>query len=382
MIEAIDSVGDLPQLQALQRRDQKLATPALIVHADIARRNVDRYGDLARGHGVKLRPHAKTHRSDVLAGWQRDAGCSGLTVGTFQEAEYFLRAGHKDLFVACPPVGAAREQVLAGLSREGEIIVSVDSLEALASADQVGRSAGRPVRYYWEMDSGFARYGTTAGEATVTAVLAAQRFRHTGFAGLMSFGGGAYRVSDASQVPQVSRAEAALTVATADMISRSGVEVPEISMGSTPSAETVLSVPGVTELRAGTYIFNDATQVALGSAVLPDCSQTICTTVMSTPPDGRIVVDAGSKALPKEQLCELTTGFGIVLGYPGLLIERVSEEAGVMTWAVADHMDPPRVGDKLQIVSNHSCSATHLFSHFWLIGEDVFDRLPIGARIR
>jgi D-serine deaminase-like pyridoxal phosphate-dependent protein len=382
MAEATNPERVLPQRKTLEVVDHKLPTPSLIVHADIARRNVERYAELARRNDVKLRPHAKSHKSDVLAGWQRDAGCAGLTVGTFEEADYFLAAGHRDLFVACPPIGIAREQALATLARDADPIVSVDSLDALATIDAVGRGIGQPIRYYWEVDAGFARYGTAAGPATAGAVLAAQRFPYAAFAGLMNFGGRAYLVSDVHEVPLVSRAEAEQTVETAELIRNRGVDVPEVSVGSTPSAAAAVSVPGVTELRAGTYIFNDATQVALGSAELAECAQTICTTVMSTPADGRIVIDAGSKALPKETMSRLTTGFGIVLNYPGLVVDRVSEEASVLTWAVPEHADPPAVGDQLQLVSNHCCSATYLFSHFWLIGDSVFDRLPINTRTR
>jgi D-serine deaminase-like pyridoxal phosphate-dependent protein len=382
MTEVTDPTGTLPQLEALRRLDHRLPTPSLVVHAGIARQNVKRYADLARRHGVKLRPHAKTHKSDVLAAWQRDAGCDGLTVGTFAEADYFLAAGHRDLFVACPPVGAARERALAELAQQAEITVCVDSIEAIAILDAVGRSIGQPMRYYWEVDTGFARYGTRPGRETVAAVLEAQRFRYCAFDGLMTFGGSAYLVSDVRDVPVVSRVEAEQTVETADLIRAAGVDVPEVSVGSTPSAAAAVAVRGVTELRVGTYIFNDATQVSLGSARLEDCAQTICATVMSTSPDGRIVIDAGSKALPKETMSKFTTGYGTVLEYPGLVIGRVSEEASVLTWAGSDHVDPPAVGDQLQVVSNHCCSATYLFSHFWLIGDGVSDRLPVNARTR
>jgi D-serine deaminase-like pyridoxal phosphate-dependent protein len=382
MTGVADPARELPQLETLRRLSHSLPTPSLIVHADIARRNVERYAEMTQRLGVSLRPHAKSHKSDVLAGWQRDAGCAGLTVGTFEEAEFFLDSGYLDLFIACPPVGAAREQAIAILARDAEPIVSVDSLDSVAVIDSVGRSVGQHIRYYWEIDTGFGRYGTAPGAPTVSEVLAAQRFRYAAFAGLMSFGGSAYLVERPQDVPRVSRAEAEQTVDTAELIRSSGVNVPTVSVGSTPSAAAAASVPGVTELRIGTYIFNDATQVSLGVADLSDCAQTICTTVMSTPADGRIVIDAGSKALPKETMSRLTTGFGIVLDYPGLVIERVSEEASVLTWADRDHIDPPKVGDQLQVVSNHCCSATYLFSHFWLIGDGTVDRLPIHARMR
>lgn len=384
IVEVFNPMQSAPQIEALRGLDCELATPALVVHADIARRNISRYANLARDHNVKLRPHGKSHKSDLLADWQKAAGCAGLTVGTFDEAAYFMAAGHTDIFVACPPVGAARQHDLAVLSRDADIIVSADSLAAVASADAVGRRIGRPIRYYWEVDAGFARFGTAAGTATVEAVLDAQRFEYATFAGLMNFGGSAYLVSSASEVAKVSRQEAEQAVETAELIRQAGLAVPEISVGSTPSAAAAAAVDGVTELRVGTYIFNDATQVALGAAELDDCAQTICTTVMSTPSDGRIVVDAGSKALPKETMTQLTTGFGIVLGYPDLCVDRISEEASVLTWRDGDHGDGPRpaVGDQLQILSNHCCSATYLYSHFWLIGDGVHDRVPIGARTR
>lgn len=373
---------NLPQVAALQELDRELPTPALLVHADIVRRNIDRCAALARENNVTLRPHAKTHKSALMAEWQRDAGAVGLTVGTFEEAEYFLSAGHSDFFVAIPPVGTARQQALASIAHRADVIVGVDSVEAVAALDAVGRSIGRHIRYYWEVDSGFARYGTAPGSATADAVLDAQRYAHAAFAGLMNFGGSAYLVSDPVEVASVSRADAEQTVATADLIRSWGLDVPQISVGSTPSAAAAAAVSGVTELRAGTYIFHDGTQVALGAAELEDCAQTILATVMSTPTDGRIVIDAGSKAIPKETMTGLTTGFGIVLGYPGLVVERISEEASVLTWAVEDHVDPPVVGEQLQIVSNHCCSATYLFSHFWLLDDGKLNRQEIGARSR
>jgi len=374
--------GVPPQVESLGRVTGEIATPALVVHADIVRRNVAAYAALAGAHGVRLRPHAKTHKSEVLAGWQRDAGAQGLTVATYQEAEHFVGAGHRDLFVACAPIGAARRRTLASLVDAADVVVSADSVDVVAAIDDIGRAAGRPVRYYWEVDAGFARYGSGAGEATVAELLAAQRFRHASFAGLMAFNGRSYAVEDTRDVARVSRAETELVLHTADLLRSAGLDVPAVSVGSTPSAATVAAIPGITEIRPGTYIFNDATQVALGAATIADCAQTICATVMSVPADGRIVVDAGSKALPKEVMSRLTVGYGTVLGYPGLVVERVSEEASVMVWSTPDHVDPPRLGDQVQIVSNHCCSATYLYSHFLLVDGGDVERLPVNARTR
>ncbi|MFJ8206940.1 alanine racemase [Micromonospora chalcea] len=379
---AVTTSGQPPQVESLGRVSGEIATPALIVHADIARRNVATYAALAGEHGVNLRPHAKTHKSEVLAGWQRDAGAQGLTVATYQEAEYFVGAGHHDVFIACPPIGAARQRALASLARAADVIVSADSVDAVAAINDVARAVSRPVRYYWEVDAGFARFGSGAGEATVAELLDAQRYSHASFAGLMAFNGRSYAVEDARDVATVSRAETELVLHTTELLRRAGREVPVVSIGSTPSAATVAAIPGITEIRPGTYIFNDATQVALGAATLADCAQTVCATVMSAPADGRIVIDAGSKALPKEVMSPLTVGYGIALGYPGLVVERVSEEASVLVWSSPDHADPPRVGDQIQIVSNHCCSATYLFSHFLLISGGDVERLPVRARTR
>lgn len=372
----------LPQLDHYATLDRPLPTPALVVYADIVHRNVERLIGLAREHGVKLRPHLKTHKSDELAGWQRAAGASGVTVGTFEEARYFVDAGHTDVFIACPPVGVGRAEALAVLAREADPIVSVDSLATVAVVDSIGRSVGRPIRYYWEMDGGFGRYGSPPRGATVDAVARAQHYKFAHFAGLMNFSGAAYSATAAGDVARLTVAEAEHAVETASLISDRGFDVAELSVGSTPSAASLLALPAVTELRAGTYIFNDATQVALGAADWSDCAQVVCTTVMSSPGGNRIVVDAGSKALPKEMMSSLTTGYGVVLGYPWLTVERVSEEASVLTWSPHESGDVPKVGDQLQIVSNHCCSATYLFSHFWLVESGELRRLAIGARTR
>src|SRR5437868_296492 len=254
---------------------EDIITPFAVVDEEIVERNLARMAKLAADHNVKLRPHAKTHKSAYMAQRQMTHGAVGLTCATFTEAEVFADAGVDDLLIAHPPVGRPKLERLAALAaRVKRLAVSLDDVG-------VAKSLPKSVEVLWEVDPGQHRIGTAPGEPTVKAVqeliraIGAERFR-----GLITHGGHVYAATNQRERQVVAEQENQAVTATAEMLRRAGIEVCELSVGSTPTAGLAVR-GGVTELRPGTYIYGDANQVTLRSQRLEDCALCVVATVVS-----------------------------------------------------------------------------------------------------
>ncbi|HVC99566.1 MAG TPA: alanine racemase [Candidatus Dormibacteraeota bacterium] len=341
-----------------------LETPVAVRDDAAMERNLARMAAVAERAGVRLRPHAKTHKSAAVGRRQLDHGAVGLTVATLQEAEVFADSGVADLVIAHPPAGRAKLNRLTHLAaRVRRLAVALDDVEL---AVQVPRS----VEILWEVDTGLHRVGTPVGEATLEAVrrlvaaVGQDRFR-----GLLTHGGHAYRAADQAQRRAAAAEESQGLVATAALIRGAGIAVAEVSVGSTPTAGFAPEFSGVSEIRPGTYVYGDANQVTLGSQALEDCALAVVATVVSTPAADRCVLDCGSKSLSADRIVAGLDGFGLVLGHPALGVARLSEEHAVLT---APDGTGLRVGDRVAVVPAHACTTVNL--HPYLLAFDESGR--------
>jgi len=350
-----------------------LETPVAVRDDDAMERNLRRMAAVAARAGVRLRPHAKTHKSPEVARRQLEHGAAGLTVATLQEAEVFADAGFRDLLVAHPPVGRAKLARLAHLAaRVEKLAVCLDDVE-LAEAVPPG------VEILWEVDTGLHRIGTPIGEPTVAAVrglvaaIGQERFR-----GLLTHGGHAYRATTEAERRVAAGEESEGLAATADQLRAVGIEIREVSVGSTPTAGFAPEFEGVTEIRPGNYVYGDAGQVTLGSQELEDCALAVIGTVISSPAADRCVVDTGSKSLSADRIVPALEGFGMVLGHPGLAVARLSEEHTVLTAAESTGLE---VGDRVAIVPGHACTTVNLHPYLLTFaGSGKVTWEPVAAR--
>ena len=355
------------------------STPALLVERPVLRRNVERMAARARAAGVELWPHLKTHKCAEILRMQLEAGAAGATVATAKEAELAVAAGAPAVLVAHPsvvPDRLARLVALAGRVRLRVVLYSEAAAEAL---DAACRRAGVRAGWLWEVDCGTGRCGTPPGAETAERVASlARRTEAARCEGVFTFGGHVYGARSHGEVLAAAEDERRAVRETAEALERLGTPAPARSVGSTPTASVTDAAPGVTELRPGNYVFHDATQVALGVAGPEDCALSVLATVVSRPVPGRLVLDAGSKALGADRMTERTPGFGLVVGHPGLLVERLYEEHAVVTGAAATDV---ALGACLRVVPNHACAAANLHERM-LVTEDgrVQEALPVGAR--
>ena len=274
----------------------ELDTPALVVDLDVLERNIAEMAGVAANAGVRLRPHTKTHKCPEVARMQVDAGAAGITVAKLGEAEVMVDAGFDDVLVAYPLVGDAKLDRLRALRERARISVSLDSVEV---AQGLARLGGEPIEVLVEVDTGHHRLGRPPGQPTVELVAQVAAVDGLDVVGLLTHGGHAYRSSPADLAAAAER-EGRDLVETAERCAAAGVRIREISVGSTPTARAVAKVEGVTEIRPGTYVFNDVQQMRLGVADEATCAARVLATVVSRPWQDRFVIDAGSKSLSSD----------------------------------------------------------------------------------
>ena len=335
-----------------------LDTPALLIDLDVTERNIATTAIVASDAGVRLRPHTKTHKCPEIARMQVAAGAAGITVAKLGEAEVMADAGLDDLLVAYPIVGEAKLARLRALRERARVRVSLDSVAVAEGIGSVGSSSD-PVEVLLEVDTGHHRMGRPPGEPT--AALAAEVARVDGLevVGLTSHAGHAYR-AEPGALDALARREAADLAATAEACARAGVEIREISVGSTPTAGAVAGAAGVTESRPGTYVFHDVQQMRLGVAAERDCAARVVVTVVSRPWEDRFVIDAGSKSLSSDGADGPPfPGRGVLAGRPDLVLDFLTEEHGVgHVLAAGGDLE---VGDRLEVIPLHICSCVNLF---------------------
>lgn len=347
------------------------STPYLLVDVDVLADNIARMAARARERGLVLRPHAKTHKCLEIARMQVDAGAVGLTVATVTEAEVFAGGGFTDLFIAYPLwVDASRGARLRALAEVAAVVVGVDSTDgARALAAQVPGAA-----VMVEVDSGQHRSGVAPEEAGLVAEASARAGLEV--RGVFTFPGHSYAPGARADV----RAQEADTLRRAvASLSARGLEADVVSGGSTPTATLDGSVDGpdgrdsvLGELRPGVYVFSDAQQWELGASGPGHLALTCVATVVSRA-GGRVVLDAGSKALGADR-SGWATGYGRLLDHPDARITALSEHHAVVGW---DDSPAPEPGSRVRVVPNHVCNAVNLHDELVLTDGSVW---PVAAR--
>lgn len=357
---------------------EQLETPVPIVDLDRLAFNLDRMAAYASLHGLRLRPHVKTHKSPRIAADQLRLGAVGLTCATLREAEVMAEVCD-DLLVAYPPVGAARLERLARLPQDVRVTVAADDGNALDALNVAARLGHRQFDVLVEADLGMHRVGVTSPERAVAIAQQVTRASALNFGGLL-FYPGHIRASVAEQGGQ-------LTQLTADIaryleaFDDAGLPARIVSGGSTPAAWRMHEVVGVNEVRPGTYVYNDRTTANIGACDWEDCALTVLATVVSTAVKGQAVIDAGTKALGREPLRAEGDGYGALLDHPEVFVSRLSEEHGILDLTKSSWR--PRLGDQVRVVPNHVCIVVHLFDEILGVrGHAVETRWPVAARGR
>jgi D-serine deaminase-like pyridoxal phosphate-dependent protein len=356
-----------------------LETPVPVVDLDRLARNLDRTARYAKDHGLALRPHIKTHKSSFIAAEQMQLGAVGLTCATPYEAE-MMSDVTDDLLVAYPPIGEARLRRVLAVPDRVHLTLALDSEFAIRSLAEAARTARRDVGVYIELDMGMRRVGVADIDEAIALARVVRASAPLEFAGI-AFYPGHVREPVGEQDRKLAEISAALRDAI-DRFSAAGVEPRVVSGGSTPTLFRSHEIDGVTEIRPGTYVFNDRTTAAIGACAWEDCALTVVSTVVSTAVPGQAVIDAGTKALGREPMRgSADEGYGVLLEHPDVVVKQMSEEHGILdlsrtTWQ-------PSVGERVRVIPNHVCIVVQLNDEvFGIRGDMVESSWPVLARGR
>lgn len=353
-----------------------MCTPRLVVDKTQLLENIRSMQEAARDQKVNLRPHIKAHKCAEIMKLQLAQGAVGITVAKLGEAEAMAMAGAADIFIAYQLVGKDKLQRLHSLSLNTRVSVAVDNMEQARSLAECFTEES-PLEVLIEVDTGLRRCGVVpvdvVGLARELVALGSLKLK-----GIFTHAGQVYGVAP-EQVEAIGVTEAESMVKVQNELQKSGINVDVVSTGSTPTARHNLRVKGITEIRPGNYVFNDSIQLGLGVATASQCALQVEATVISAPAPDRCVIDAGSKVFGLDKGAHgmsIVTGFGRVVGYPELTIDRLSEEHGVLSGKGR----LPKVGERLYIIPNHACVAVNLLDRLHVRGSS--EVWPVTARGR
>jgi D-serine deaminase-like pyridoxal phosphate-dependent protein len=344
-----------------------LPTPCLVLDRDILHRNIETMAQCLAERRVPLRPHMKTAKSIDVARLATAGQPGGITVSTLAEAEYFAGHGMTDILYA---VGITPQKLdkVAKLNAAGAaVIVLTDDPDVAAAI----ASHPRPPRALIEIDTGEGRGGITPDDDLLLTVAARLG---SSLAGVMTHAGHSYAGRSIEAITGIAEAERAGVVRAAERLRAVGHAAPIVSMGSSPTVRHAGRLDGVTEVRAGVYMFGDLFQAEIGTHEPDSVALTVLTSVIGRRP-GRVLVDAGGLALSKDRStadAPRDYGYGLVLDVAGkrsfgdAIVQRAYQEHGVLEADPAYPFDFS-VGARLRIAPNHTCMTAAAHDRYFVV---------------
>lgn len=357
-----------------------LPTPYAYLHMEQVKENIRRMVARLTEQGVAHRPHIKTHKSAEIAKLQLQYGAKGITVAKLSEAEVMADHGIRDILIAFPIIGGVNVQRLQRLHEKCSIRTTVDSIEAAEGLSAAGVDSGKPIDILIELDGGIHRGGVQPGEDVVRFAETIRHLPGIRLMGVLSYAGQIYGSSGIEELKAIAQAETDMLVQAKQLLNKAGFSIEVLSGGSTIASFYPKHLRGLTESRAGNYVFGDRNAIHHHVMEEQDCALRIRSTVVSMPLPGYATIDAGSKTLSGD-LSVADGLYGKVVGRPGVELVKLNEEHGYLRF------DPLTVslniGDVLEIIPNHSCVVPNLRdSMMYVDGDGVVGQLTVDARGR
>ena len=364
----------------------ELETPALILDRPRLAANIAAMSARMKDHGVDLRPHLKTAKSADVARLATAAHSGAITVSTLAEAAYFTRSGFRGITSAVGITPAKLPRV-ARLGRDGvRLAVITDSAEV---AREIGRTAdcGAGIGVFIKIDSGLGRAGISPDDpALIEIARALEDGPSAVLRGVLTHAGHSYGCATTAEIETVAEAERQAVVGAAERLGDAGMACPEVSVGSSPTARFGRGFAGVTEVRPGVYMFQDAFQAGLGCCRLDDVALSVLAAVVGHRRDlNMLLIDAGGLALSKDRSTEgqaEDVGFGLVYDeacerrMSGLRVSAVHQEHGLVTSVDGNArlpFDSLPIGARVRVIPNHACMTAAAYDRYHVVdgGDEI-----------
>jgi D-serine deaminase-like pyridoxal phosphate-dependent protein len=359
--------------------EQIEATPALVIDLPVVEQNIRRLAVYAKSKGIGVRPHTKTHKSVRMARLQIEYGALGLTAAKVGEAEAMVEASD-DVLIAYPAIDAYRLKHACALARRATVRLALDSAVAVERVSAAAQAAGVTLGVLVDLDVGVHRTGVQSPAEALELARRVDRSVGLRLDGLFFYPGHVWSPAD-KQGEELAKVDA-LLAQTIGLWRGSGLEAKTVCGGSTPTAYQSHLVRTQTEIRPGTYLYNDMNTARAGFCTIDDCAARVVCTVVSDAVPGKVVIDAGSKTLSSDRnVTQPDSGHGHVVEYPDARVTRLSEEHGELD--VSQCARRPKIGDQVSIIPNHVCPCVNLQDAVWVRGADgKLEQMPVDARGR
>ncbi len=357
----------------------EIDTPALLIDLDAMERNLRTMADFFADKPAKLRPHAKTHKSPIIAHKQLALGAVGITCAKLGEAEVMVEAGVDDILVANQIVGRAKIARLMGLLHHARITVAVDDAANLRDLAAAAGAQGVELDVLVEVNTGMSRCGVEPGEPAVTLAKVAADLPNIRFRGIQAYEGHLVGIADEGERAARVAAAMAPIVATREAIERDGLPVGIVSGGGTGTFALTGTTRGFDEVQAGSYVFMDGAYGTVGGVGGRFAQAlTVLATVISRPTADRAILDIGRKTLGTDQGVPFLKRFG---RSDDVTFEGFSEEHTKLR--VAGPARDLRPGDVVEVVPGHGCTTVNLYDRYVAHRRGVVEAVwPIAARGR
>ncbi len=359
---------------------KNIPTPSLLIVESILKKNLNAMQEVANRNKVTLRPHTKTHRTPELARRQIECGSNGITVATTGEAECMFFSGITDIFIANEIAEAEKLMRLKRIIALGcDLKIGVDNPAHISLAQSVFSGSDNILKILIEIDVGDGRAGIQDFKQALLIAKLIEDSVNLQLTGVFSHEGHSYSATTIEECVKISQESHLKTVDIAHGLRSNGIEVGTVSVGSTPSMLTSPIEKGISEIRPGTYPLMDASQAAvIGS--FDSCAASVLSTVISKPVKGRVVLNAGAKAITGQIVREGITrnsGFGYLKDY-GVWGTSFFDEHIVVE--DDEFYQRVNIGDKVEIIPNHICPAVNLYDSFYLIRNGDYKKITIDCR--
>ncbi len=342
-------------------------TPALVIDADAMEKNIADMATYFAKAPAELRPHAKTHKSPIVALKQIEAGAIGATCAKLGEAEALQQGGVRDILIANEIIGKRKIARLVGMARHCNIAVAVDNEKNAKEISDAAVAAGSTVRVLVEVNIGMNRCGVEPGKDAIDLVKKVQKMPGLNFFGFQAYEGHLIMYGTRAEREEAVRASFDPLIETRKQAESEGLEVPVISGGGTGTYDITSQIDGVDEVQAGSYVFMDAkynTVDGPGDKFSPAIY--LWSTVVSRPSTDRVILDIGLKTATPEM------GMPAFLDFDGATVDKMSEEHGIAT-VTSEDARQLAVGDQVRIQPGHVCTTVNLHDNYVVVRNGVVE---------
>ncbi len=360
----------------------QLETPCIVIDMDIARHNIEKMQRAANQANCALRPHIKTHKMLLFAQMQIAAGAKGITCAKITEAEIMAGGGIDDIFIAYPMVGTQRTQRAIELSKHmRRLILAVDSLAGAELLNQAAKEADTQLEVRLEVDTGAKRTGVLQDQAVLLSKQIAS-MSNLNLTGIYTFKSLIYDGKPTADNALAAQEEGRLMADIAQNIRAAGINITDISAGSSPTGVDLANTGLVNEIRPGTYVFNDILLYKEGVAAPDEIAAKYYATVVSTPSPEYAIIDGGTKTFPTDIQPgtgpAYANGFAVIEGRTDLALARMNEEHGIITSETGQ--TNLQVGDVISLLPIHICTAINMHNRVYLLENGKLRPQKVDAR--